>query len=75
MSDTREDFCPACVAIPMAMVGMGTSAYGVSGNNHTTKDEHKRKKQLMFIIGLILTLLSVFIAIYFLYIKKCKKCR
>ncbi len=75
MNNIKEDFCPACVAIPMAMAGIGASAYGASEDKHTNKDEYKARKKLIFGIGVSFTLVSILVAIYFIYFKDCKKCR
>ncbi len=68
MDETKENFCGACLAIPIAIAGSGL---GIAG---TTKGSHKRMKKILLISGISLTILSVFIAIYFLYIKKCNTC-
>jgi hypothetical protein len=68
-SDSRikEDFCPACVAIPLAMAGAGTGWYA---------SEAFQKKKGMIICGsCIFTVVMVAIAIYCLSSKTCKSCR
>lgn len=68
--EKKEDFCIACAAIPMAMAGAGASAYGAN-----QKGSHKKMKDIMLWGGLAVTAISVLIAIYFLFIRKCKNCR
>lgn len=65
--DTNEPFCMACLAVPFAFAGAGTSAYGAKGN-------HRKKKKIVFWIGVSLTLISLLIALYYLFIAKCSEC-
>ena len=71
MSETenKEDFCPVCVAVPLAMAGAGITGIG------STKDPKKNKstRNIMLIVGIIITLLSLIIGI--IYLKSCKDCR
>ena len=67
--DVRENFCGACLAVPMAFVGVGATAYGADGS----KGKHKDLKKTMLIVGILSILISAAVAIYFL--KFCKKCR
>jgi len=69
MSDTRENFCGACAAVPLALVGAGVSAYGAG-----SKKKYKRGKKIMFWTGIITVIISILIVIYFLWIKKCDDC-
>lgn len=64
---TKEDFCTACLAAPLAAVGVGIGATGAGS--------HKKKKSIMLWVGLGITILSVLIAVYFLWIKPCADCR
>jgi len=68
--DTREEFCGACLAVPLAMVGMGVGAAGA-----TTKGSHQKSKKILLWSGIFTVILALLIAIYFLYIKKCSTCR
>jgi hypothetical protein len=66
----KEDFCPACAAIPLAMLGAGASA----GNSKYNKN-YRKYKNLICIFSLITTFIALFIGIYFLFIKKdCNQC-
>ena len=64
---SREDFCGACVAIPLAIVGTGAVGVGAKKGSYG-----KRKKIIMF-VGVAVTLISLGVAIYFL--TRCKDCR
>ena len=65
--ETKEDFCTACLAAPLAAIGVGVGATGAGS--------HKKKKSIMLWVGLGITILAILIAVYFLWIKKCDKCR
>lgn len=68
--EVKESFCGACVAIPLAIAGAGAAGAGASGNG----GKHKEQKKVLFWVGIVITLMSLFTAIYFLFIKKCKTC-
>ena len=65
----RENFCGACIAIPLALVGAGTSVYSAS-----SKKKYKTQKKVIFWTGIAITLISLLIIVYFVWIKKCKDC-
>lgn len=67
--DVKEGFCGACVAVPLAMIGAGASAYG-SGNG-----SHDQTKTIVFWAGVATVIISTLVAIYFLFIKDCKDCK
>jgi flagellar basal body-associated protein FliL len=67
--DSKEPFCGACLAIPLALAGVGTAGVGAA-----EKGGHKKRKKILLISGIALTLLSAAIAIYFIFIRKCKSC-
>lgn len=68
--ENKEEFCAACLAVPIAMAGVGTSAYGAN-----KKGAHKKTKKVALCFGLSITFISILVAIYFIYIKKCEECR
>ena len=68
----KENFCGACIAAPLALIGAGAGAGAVSVS---TKGEHKKQKSRFLKIGLASLVLSVGLLVYFLYIKKCSECR
>jgi hypothetical protein len=68
--DLKEDFCPSCLAIPLAMAGVGASAIGAN-----KKGAYKTQKKILFWSGIATILLAIFIIVYFTFIKKCSDCR
>lgn len=64
----KEEFCGACLTVPVALAGAGAAGYGAKGNG-----EHKKMKKIMLWGGLAITFISIIVAIYFLF--KCKECR
>jgi hypothetical protein len=69
-NNTKEGFCGACVAVPMAIAGVGASAAGAQ-----KKGNHKKTKQVLLWGGMATVILSALIMIYFINIKKCSTCR
>jgi hypothetical protein len=66
MVDQKENFCAGCVAGVAALVGAGTA--GVS-----SKRDRKYKK-VVFWIAIGITIISILILIYILFLKKCNQC-
>lgn len=58
----KENFCGACLTIPLAFGTLGT-AIGAE------------KKAKLKQWAIILTVISVLLTIYFVYIKKCSTCK
>lgn len=67
--EIREDFCPSCLAVPLAFAGVGASAYGSQTNGGD-----KNKKKVFLYIGIGSFILALLIWIYFKKIKKCYEC-
>jgi len=68
--EIKEPFCGACVAAPLALIGVGAGAYGGSSRKH-----HKRTKKIVFWVGMISVVISLAIAAYYLWFKKdCTEC-
>ena len=65
-----EPFCGACIAAPIALMGVGATAWG-----GTSKDKHKTWKKVMFWSGIATVVTSIGVIIYFLFIRKCSDCR
>jgi hypothetical protein len=65
-SNNKEEFCGACLAVPLAMAGVGSAA-GASGSSK------KKIKKYVFWGSIILSVISLLAAVYFL--KKCKTCK
>ena len=53
--------CAACIAVPLIIAGGSTISIA--------------KKQKIKCLGIVLTIISILIFIYFKWIKKCKNCR
>lgn len=68
--DTKEEFCGACAAIPLALIGAGAGAVGAN-----QKGKHKQMKKYMLWGGIGTVVISILIAVYYLWIKKCSDCR
>lgn len=68
--ETKEGFCGACLAIPLAFAGVGASAYGA----HSSRGKHKKQKKIALWAGIISIVISILIVVYFLFIAKCKDC-
>lgn len=66
-SDTKESFCGACAALPLALVGTG-----VAGAGSKKKGSNKKTKKILLWSGLAITLISIIIVIF--YLKRCKTC-
>jgi hypothetical protein len=64
-NETKEDFCGACAAVPLALIGAGTAGVGTK--------KHGTTKKIMLWTGVGLTILSVIIVI--IYLSTCKECR
>ena len=67
MTEIKENFCGACMAAPIAMVG---SSVAISKKNK----RNKRKSNKIFICTCVfITLLSIILTVY--YLKTCNECR
>lgn len=61
-----ENFCGACLAIPIAVAGAGTAGIGAKGT-------HGKTKKIMLAVGISVTMIGLIIGI--IYLAKCKTCR
>ena len=66
MGEVKENFCGACLAVPIALAGATTAGVGAKG-------AHGKTKKIMLGVGISVTLLALIIGI--IYLVKCKKCR
>lgn len=64
----KEDFCGACISVPIAMAG--ATLAGASTKKGKT---NKKVKKIMFFVGITITILALIAAV--IYLKKCKSCR
>lgn len=67
-NDIKEEFCMACMAVPLAFAGVGVSAYGAN-----SRGRHKKSKKIALWLGVITIIISLITAIY--YLTSCKTCR
>ena len=66
--EIKEDFCSACLVAPLAFSGIGASIY-------SEKTNKKSYKKTIFIIGVIVSVISILLGIYYLKNKKsCLSC-
>lgn len=63
--DRREEFCGACVALPLAFIGAGASQYTSS------KSSYKMKQRILF-WGMMSTAVMLLITLW--YYKQCDEC-
>lgn len=69
VDDTKEEFCGACLAVPLAFAGVGASAYGAS----SSRGSYKTSKKIALWGGIITIIISIIIIIY--YMNTCDECR
>lgn len=67
--EVQEDFCPACVAVPLAFAGAGAAGVGMN-----KKGGRQKYKKMLLYIGVPTAIISILVAVYFLWIKKCEEC-
>jgi len=60
--DVKENFCGACLTIPLAFASAGT-AFGA-----------KQKAQLKN-WAIVFTIVSLVLTFYFIYVRKCRSCK
>lgn len=69
--ETKEDFCPSCLVVPLALAGAGAATVGGTG-----KDKHKKWKKALLISGVVTIVITLLIIFYFFVLKKdCNKCK
>lgn len=64
--DVVENFCGACLAVPLAIAGAGTAGVAAKGS-------HGKTKKILLGVGITVVIISLIIGI--VYLAKCKKCR
>ena len=66
--EIKEDFCPACLVVPLAFAGVGAAAAG-----EVVPDKHKKWKKGLLISGIITFVFAMMLlAYYFMSKKDCK---
>lgn len=69
---SRENFCPACAALPIAMAaGAGAAA----SSNESEEDKEKRLKKATCAKILCIVMFVLSLAVFLWYLNKCKKCK
>jgi len=71
-TETKETFCGACLAVPLALAGAGMAGIGSKKDDKNIKSRKKYKK-FMFWSGMTITLIGIIVAI--VYLRTCKDCR
>lgn len=67
---TKENFCGACVAGITALLGAGAVRTASTGD----RKKNKKRKAVIFWVGVAVTIISILIALYILFVKKCQEC-
>lgn len=67
IDDEKEDFCGACVIMPLALASAGTTVYA-SGKGGTRK-----KRKIIMISGIVATAISLLVMWY--YLRTCSECK
>lgn len=67
--EVKENFCPACIALPVAFAGAGAGVYGAKNGS---KGGYRKRKKMMLYAGIV-TVIASLIAYY--YLKNCKSCK
>ncbi len=65
-NSVKEDFCPVCLAIPLAFAAVGAKE---AGDENTVKE----RKKMYYMIGKGSFILAIILFIYYLY-KPCDEC-
>lgn len=68
MKQVKENFCAACVSIPLSLAGSAIGSY--STNSH----KYKKNKDVRFLLGMLFTFVTFSVGYYFLFVKECSQC-
>lgn len=66
--NNKEEFCAACLAIPIALIG------GAAAKSSYSASQSRKKNYTMMIISIVSFILALAIAVYYLCYKRCKIC-
>lgn len=69
----KENFCAACLAVPLILAG--STATGAGAMSKEEKEKKDKKKQCLMWGGVLLTIISIGVFVYFRYYSNCKSCR
>lgn len=66
----KENFCGACMALPLAVAGAGATAIGANQSA-----QHKKRKKILLWSGIATVVLAVLLGIYMTFVRKgCQTC-
>lgn len=68
--ETKEDFCPSCLTVPLAFAGVGA---GTISSQSGGKYRQYRKNLMCFSVASLFV--AVCIYVYYNFFKDCKKCK
>jgi len=60
--ENKEEFCGACLTVPLAMAAGGSTVAAAS--TAVDKEKHKKIKDIMFVVGIVIAVLSILYSIY-----------
>ena len=63
--EIKEDFCPACLVVPLAFAGAGAAAAG-----EVVPKKHKKWKKALLISGVLTFVFAILLLIYYNLVKK-----
>jgi tellurite resistance protein TehA-like permease len=58
--EIKEDFCPACLVVPLAFVGAGAAAAG-----EVVPKKHKKWKKTLLISGILTFVFAIGLLVYY----------
>lgn len=65
MSELKEEFCGICAAVPLALAGLGGTAYAATGA------EEKKKKLIIVVSCAVIVVVSILVLIKY---SSCSSC-
>jgi len=71
--EQKEEFCGACLAVPLAFAAGGGGV--AASSTLVDRKKYKKLKKLMFMVGIIVAVISIFYSGYVLYKQKKAKGR
>jgi len=68
--ETKETFCPVCLAVPLAFAGAGVTSVGANQSS-----VYKRRKTILLYGGIVVGVISLMIIVYYKFIRDCDSCK
>ena len=68
-----ENFCPACLAVPLIFASGGAAA--ITGMTPEEEEKEKTKRMWIIAISIITMLLSIGCWVYYRYYANCESCK